>query len=94
MPSFASHLRSKHDWYKTDLPWKGNHPSLPSNRNGSLQRFANLQHKLRKTGMTERYGEIIETKKADGIQVANEEAYGIEILHTTQARGYRSCKFD
>ena len=34
-------------WYETGLPWRGNHPPLPSNEVGSLQRLGNLVKKLR-----------------------------------------------
>lgn len=58
-------MRSEHGWYETGLPWKGKHPPLPRNRDGSLQRLANLQRKLHKTGLTESYAEIIEKQKAE-----------------------------
>lgn len=30
--------RSPEDWCEAGLPWKGDHPSLPSNKSGSLKR--------------------------------------------------------
>ena len=36
--------RSDEGWYETGLPWKGNHPSLPSNEKGSLRRLNTLAH--------------------------------------------------
>ena len=30
--------QSKEGWDETSLPWKGNHPPLPSNKTGSLKR--------------------------------------------------------
>jgi len=34
-------------WYETGLPWRGNHPPLPSNEVRSLRRLGNLVRKLR-----------------------------------------------
>lgn len=72
-------VRSDDGWYETGLPWKGDHPPLPNNRNGSLRRLANLQRKLRQTAMTESYAEIIEKQKADGIvETASDQPCGVE----------------
>lgn len=30
--------RSPEDWCEAGIPWKGDHPSLPSNKSGSLKR--------------------------------------------------------
>ncbi len=72
-------VRSDEGWYETGLPWKGAHPPLPNNRNGSLRRLANLQRKLRQTEMTESYSAIIEKQRADGIvETADHQADGVE----------------
>ena len=42
--------RSEMGWYEAALPWKGNHPPLPSNEQGSLRRLKNLKQKLKRTG--------------------------------------------
>lgn len=34
--------RSPDGWYEVNLPWKGNHPSLPSNEKRSLKRLKAL----------------------------------------------------
>ena len=34
--------RSEEGWYETGLPWKGDHPPLPSNKEGGLCRLASL----------------------------------------------------
>ena len=34
--------RSPEGWYETGLPWKGDHPPLPSNKSGSLKRVQKL----------------------------------------------------
>ena len=60
-------VRSEQGWYETGLPWKGNHPTLPSNKNGSLRRLNNLTRKLSQTELTKPYEEIIEKQKEDGI---------------------------
>ena len=41
-------VRHQEGWYETGLLWKAGHPSLPNNRNGSLQRLASLVKKLEK----------------------------------------------
>ena len=71
--------RSEEGWYETSLPCRGNHPPLSSNYNGSLRRLANLQRKLQQSGLTNRYSEIIEVQKAEGIvEVANQDPLGVE----------------
>ena len=47
-------------WYETRLPWRGNHPPLPSNEVGSLRRLGNLVRKLRSRGTIERYDQVIQ----------------------------------
>ena len=39
--------RAPEGWYETALPWKGSHPELPDNRDGSLRRLNSLTRKLR-----------------------------------------------
>ena len=39
--------RSPEGWYETALPWKGNHPPLPNNYEGSIHRLNTLVCKLR-----------------------------------------------
>ena len=39
-------VRHKEGWYKTGLPWQGNHPLLPNNKDRSLQRLASLNKEL------------------------------------------------
>ena len=41
--------RSPEGWYETSLPWKGNHPPLPSYEAGSLKRLDNLVKRLKRT---------------------------------------------
>ena len=34
--------RDKAGWYQTSLPWKGNHPAMPTNEMGSKKRLKNF----------------------------------------------------
>ena len=47
--------RSSEGWYQTGFPWKGNHPPLPGNERGSLQRLHTLPRKLERSNTLERY---------------------------------------
>ena len=60
-------VRSPEGWYETGLPWRGNHPPLPSNKEGSLRRLNNLTRKLSCDGITGEYNRIIEEQKNQGI---------------------------
>ena len=59
--------QSKEGWYETSLPWKGNHPPLPSNKTGSLKRLDNLVRKLEKQDIIEQYDKIIKDQIDEGI---------------------------
>ena len=59
--------RSSEGWYQTGLPWKGNHPPLPSNERGSLQRLHTLLRKLERSNTLERYNEVIMQQREEGI---------------------------
>ena len=74
--------QDKEGWYETGLPWQGNHPVLPNNREGSLRRLASLNRKLKRQNLTTAYEEIIEeqrqagvVEKADGPCVGGREFY-------------------
>jgi hypothetical protein len=72
-------VRSNQGWYEMGLPWKSNHPFLPSNENGSLRRLNNLTRKLKQTELTEPYAEIIKTQREEGIiEDAKEPPAGTE----------------
>ena len=60
-------VRSSEGWYETGLPWRGNHPPLPSNKEGSLRRLDRLVKKLDRQGITTEYNQIIEEQKRTGI---------------------------
>ena len=59
--------RDEEGWYETSLPWKGNHPPLPSNEAGSLRRLTGLVKKLRSQGTIERYDQVIQDQIKTGI---------------------------
>ena len=44
---------------ETALPWKGNHPRLPNNYEGSIHRLNTLVCKLRQTDMLSEYDAVI-----------------------------------
>ena len=71
--------RSEKGWYKAALPWKGNHPPLPSNEYRSLRRLESLKRKLKRTGLEQAYSKIIEGQKAEGIvETADQPAQGVQ----------------
>ncbi len=61
-------VRSPDGWYETGLMWKGNHPPLASNEQGSLKRLNNLVKKLDKQpDLLTNYDEIIKDQLSEGI---------------------------
>lgn len=59
--------RSAAGWYETKLPWKGNHPALPSNEGESKRRLENLIGKLERNGQYHEYDSIIQQQLHEGI---------------------------
>ena len=71
--------RNEAGWYETKLPWRGNHPTLPTNEAGSKRRLNHLVRKLEQTGQYERYDEIIQEQLKHGIiEAAPQKATGKE----------------
>ena len=71
--------RNKAGWYETGLPWKGNHPPLPTNEQGSLRRLQTFRRKLQRFGIEQEYAEIIEEQKTEGVvETADQEVQGVE----------------
>ena len=65
---FKEQLRRSEDgWYETGLPWKGNHPPLPNNKEGSLRRLTSLVRKLEKNGSIDDYNAVIQEQLAEGM---------------------------
>ena len=59
--------RNPAGWYETKLPWKGNHPTLPTNEAGSKRWLDQLIHKLERNGQYEEYDSIIQNQLQEGI---------------------------
>lgn len=71
--------RDPSGWYETSLPWKGGHPPIPTNKQGSLRRLQNLQRKLRRLEIEKEYAKIIEEQEVEGVvEPADREAQGVE----------------
>ena len=65
---FREQLRRSPDgWYEARLPWKGDHPPLPSNESGSLKHLGSLVQRLKKTGCLDEYDAIIQDQLREGI---------------------------
>ena len=60
-------VRAEEGWYETGLPWRGNHPPLPSNKQGSLRRLNSLNKKLEHLGLAAEYDQIIREQQEQGI---------------------------
>ena len=59
--------RSPAGCYETKLPWKVNHPTLPTNEAGSKRRLEQLVRKLERNGQYEEYDSIIQEQLKEGI---------------------------
>ena len=59
--------RSPEGWYETTLPWRPNHPDLPSNKENSLRRLQKLNRKLERDCLTKDYDDIIKDQLAEGV---------------------------
>ena len=63
-------------WYETGLPWRGNHASLPNNKQGSLRRLNHLTKRLHRDGLTTEYDDIIREQLNEGMVERAPEAPG------------------
>jgi len=54
-------------WYETGLPWKGDHPPLPTNKEGSLRCLHAQLSKLRRMGKLGEYDTIIRDQLTEGV---------------------------
>ena len=71
--------RNPKGWYETGLPWKPNHPPLPTNGMGSRRRLENLVKRLKSSERYHDYDAIIQQQLDEGvIEVAPVEATGTE----------------
>ena len=72
-------VRAPEGWYETGLPWLGNHPELPNNKSGSLQRLESLTRRLRRKGQYPEYNQVMEEQlEANIIEKAPQEVSGKE----------------
>ena len=72
-------VRDEEGWYEAGLPWRGDHPPLPSHKNGSLRRLTSLVRKLERQDLTNKYSEVIEEQNAAGVvESAEKSAVGRE----------------
>ena len=60
-------VRNPAGWYETNLPWKANHPELPTNEGGSKRRLTSLVRKLTREGNHEQYDDIIKEQLDEGV---------------------------
>ena len=71
--------RSQEGWYETALPWKGNHPPLPSNHDGSVRHLNSLLCKLQRSERLAEYDAVIrEQLKGVVVEKAPDEVKGKE----------------
>ena len=76
------HSRSPEGLYETGLPWKGDHPPLPSHKSGSLKRLGSLVQRLKKTGKLDDYDAVIQEQIEEGIiEEAEMAAVGRELYN-------------
>ena len=60
-------IRYPEGHYETGLPWKGGHPTLPTNKSGSLRRLHQLLKKLERTNTYDQYDAIIQEQLHEGV---------------------------
>lgn len=59
--------RSPEGWYETSLPWKGNCPALPNNRDVSMRQLNSLLRKLSRRNMLDDYDDVVREQLAEGV---------------------------
>ena len=74
--------RDKEGWYETGLPWRANHPPLPNNKQGSIQRLTKLEKNLQRRDLTSAYDEVIQGQVLENI-VERNHGWG----------SFRSCRY-
>ena len=60
-------VRDQECWYETGLLWRGNHPVLPNNKEGSLRRLATRNKTFERKKLTNEYADIVEERKKAGV---------------------------
>ena len=72
-------VRSPSGYYEVNLPWKANHPKLPTNEAGSRWQLTSLVRKLTREGNYDRYDDVIKEQLSQIIiEPAPNEAKGKE----------------
>ena len=72
-------VRAGEGWYETGLSWRGNHPELANNKQGSVQRLESLTRRLQRKGQFPAYNEIIQDQlNANIVEKAPEGVSGKE----------------
>ena len=67
-------IRAPEGWCESGLPWRGNHPELPNNKQGSLQRLESLTRRLQRKGQFSAYNQVIQEQfEANVIEKAPQE---------------------
>ena len=74
-------VRKPEGVYEARLPWKQNHPDLPTNEQVSLQRLNGTLKKLERRDLLQQYDDVMKQQLAEGIlEPAPEEPTG-EVVH-------------
>ena len=85
--------RSEEGWYETGLPWKGDHPPLPANKDGSLRRLAN-QEQL-ELGIVERPPNTVEGREFymphKGVVRETAESTKLRVVYDASARAWNGA---
>ena len=94
--------RSPEGMDETALPWKGNHPPLPNNKEGSMYRLNSPLRKLQRTNMLSQYDAVIREQLEEGVverelqlkQLGkNSICHTVQLYVRTQKRpSYEWCK--
>ena len=69
--------RNPEGWYETELPWRGNFPTLLTNEQGSRRRLESLVTKLKREGLMSEYDAIIKDQSGV-VEPAQSPAEGVE----------------
>ena len=60
-------VRNDAGWHETSLPWKLNHPELPTNEMGSKRRLNSLVKRSERSGNYQQYDDIIQEQLVQGM---------------------------
>ena len=74
-------VRKPEGCYETRLPWKQNHPDLPTNKQVSLQRLNGTLKKLERRNLLQQYDDVMKQQLAKGILELAPEEPTAEVIH-------------